>query len=98
MSPTLQPLSRLYEHSRTQPTRSPDFSFAVGTKVLLNGRFASRNLIWRESGYSSTSIEELKPQLPLGAYSSCQEGVIRKAGNEPEVERDEGSFRRLFGT
>jgi hypothetical protein len=34
----------------------------------------------------------------LGAYSSCQEGVIRKAGNEPEVERDEGAFRRLFGT
>jgi hypothetical protein len=98
VSPTLQPLYRLYEQSTTPPARSPDFSFAVVTKVLLNGRFASRNLISRESGYSSTSIEELKPQLLLGAYSSCQEGVIRKAGNKPEVERDEGSFRRLFGT
>ena len=98
VSPTLQPLYRLYEQSTTPPARSPDFSFAVVTKVLLNGRFASRDLISRESGYSSTSIEELKPQLPLGAYSSCQEGVIRKAGNEPEVERDEESFRRLFST
>src|ERR671911_1789655 len=91
---SLPPIRAIYDTTRAESRPS----FAVVTKVLLNGRFASRDLISHVSGYSSTSIEELKPQLPLGAYSSCQERVIRKAGNEPEVERDEGAFRRLFGT